>query len=259
MNTGDIISKGIKRRGEIQAYCLRGLIAWTLLSEFKKSWLLWGGKPIEAEVKSLELKVKNKESELKTLNSQLSTLNSDGLPVLPIFASSSRGRRRLRRLLYYSINHAGKSIFLTTAYFTPSRRMIDMLSEAVTRGVIVRLLLPLKSDVLAADYAGRASFTELLRAGVQIYNYKGRILHAKTAVFDGCWSIIGSANLDFQSLRWNDEGNVGILDKNFGQEMIDVFEEDIKNSARIEMEEWIKRNFCEKIKERFFALFRRRL
>ncbi|MBI3377622.1 MAG: hypothetical protein HY035_04360 [Nitrospirae bacterium] len=238
---------------------LEGLIAWTLLSEFKKSWLLWGGKPIETAVKSLELKVKNKESELKTLNSQLSTLNSGALPVLPIFASSSRGRRRLRRLLYYSINHARKSIFLTTAYFTPGRRMIEMLSEAVKRGAIVRLLLPLKSDVLAADYAGRASFTELLKAGVQIYNYKGRILHAKTAVFDGCWSIIGSANLDFQSLRRNDEGNVGILDKKFGQKMIDVFEEDIKNSARIELEQWTKRNFCEKIKERFFVLFRRRL
>ncbi|MFH1015306.1 MAG: cardiolipin synthase B, partial [Nitrospirota bacterium] len=72
-------------------------------------------------------------------------------------------------------------------------------------------------------------------------------------------SIIGSANLDFQSLRWNDEGNVGILDKNFGQQMIDVFEEDIKNSINIKLEQWIKRNFCEKIKERFFALFRRRL
>lgn len=152
--------------------------------------------------------------------------------MLPIFASSSRGRRKLRRLLYYSINHARKSIFLTSAYFVPSRRMIDMLSEAVKRGAIVKLLLPLKSAVLAADYAGRASFTELLKAGVQIYTYKGRVLHAKTAVFDGCWSIIGSANLDFQSLRWNDEGNVGILDKNFGQQMIDVFEEDIKNSIK---------------------------
>jgi phosphatidylserine/phosphatidylglycerophosphate/cardiolipin synthase-like enzyme len=198
------------------------------------------------------------KSELKTLNSKLLTLNSD-LPVLPIFASSSRGRRRLRRLLYYSINHAKETISLTTAYFTPSRRMIDMLSEAVKRGAAVRLLLPMESDVLAADYAGKASFTELLKAGVQIYNYKGRILHAKTAVFDGCWSIIGSANLDFQSLRRNDEGNVGILDKNLGQKMMDVFEEDIKNSARIELEEWTKRNFCEKIKERFFVLFRRRL
>jgi cardiolipin synthase len=113
--------------------------------------------------------------------------------------------------------------------------------------------------VPAADYAGRASFTELLKAGVQIYTYKGRILHAKTSVFDSCWSIVGSANLDFQSLRINDEGNVGILDKNLGQKMIDVFEEDIKSSARIYLEQWTKRNFCEKIKERFFALFRRRL
>ncbi|MDI6744634.1 MAG: phospholipase D-like domain-containing protein [Thermodesulfovibrionales bacterium] len=220
---------------------LEGPIAGTLMSEFKKSWLLWGGKQIESR------------------NASRVTRNGNGLPVLPIFASSSRGRRKLRRLLYYSINHSRKSVLLTTAYFTPSRRMIDMLSEAVKRGAIVRLLLPLKSDVLAADYAGRASFTKLLKAGVQMYAYKDRILHAKTAVFDGCWSIIGSANLDFQSLRRNDEGNVGILDENFGQKMTDVFEEDIKSSVAIELEEWIKRSFCEKIKERFFALFRRRL
>ncbi|GFP20694.1 cardiolipin synthase A/B, partial [Candidatus Hakubella thermalkaliphila] len=175
------------------------------------------------------------------------------------FARASRGRRRLRRLLYYSINHAKETISLTTAYFTPSRRMIDVMSGAVKRGVIVRLLLPMESDVLAAHYAGRASFTELLKAGVQIYNYKGRMLHAKTAVFDGCWSIIGSANLDSQSLRWNDEGNVGILDKNFGQQMIDVFEEDINNYAIIELEEWMKWGLCEKIKERFFELVRRRI
>lgn len=247
---------------------LEGPIALTLLSEFNKSWRLWGRKPIKKEVESEKLQVKSTEKSL-TLNSfasgeparggQLLTFNLNSLPVLPIFASSSRGRRKLRRLLYYSINHARKSIFLTTAYFTPSRIMLAMLSEAVRRRVIVGLLLPLKSDVSAADYAGRASFTKLLKAGVQIYTYKGRVLHAKTAVFDGCWSIIGSANLDFQSLRRNDEGNVGILDENFGQQMIDIFEKDIKNSEILELEQWIKRGFCEKIKEKFFALFRRRL
>jgi len=249
---------------------LEGPIARTLLNEFEKSWRLWGGERIKTEVRNEKLEMKSQETENHlTLspqanppgagNSQLLTLNSASLPVLPIFASSSRSRRRLRRLLYYSINHSKKSIFLTTAYFTPSRRMIDMLTAAVKRGVIVRLVLPSKSDVLAADYAGRASFTELLTAGVQIYTYTGRILHAKTAVFDGCWSIIGSANLDFQSLRWNDEGNIGILDKNFGQKMMDLFEEDIKNSEQVELEQWTKRNLCEKIKEGFFSLFRSRL
>ncbi|MBI4689891.1 MAG: hypothetical protein HY754_06455 [Nitrospirae bacterium] len=220
---------------------IEGPIALRLLREFKKSWVIWGGEPIIYDI----------DKSAETIG--------DGLPALPIFASSSRGRRKLRRLLYYSINHARQSIYLTTAYFTPSRRMIDALSGAVERGIDVKLLLPMESDVPAAHYAARASFTRLLRAGVEIYNYKGEILHAKTSVFDGRWSIIGSANLDFQSLRWNDEGNVGILDEGFGHQMTNVFTDDIKHSLKIEPEQWKSRDFFEKIKEKFFALFRRRL
>jgi cardiolipin synthase len=218
---------------------LEGPIARTFMDEFKKSWIIYGGEPI--------------------IYDSPDRAEHDGLPVLPIFASSSRGRRRLRRLLYYSINHARESIYLTTAYFTPSRRMIDALSDAVKRGVEVRILLPSKSDVPAAHYAGRAFYSRLLKSGIEIYNYEGDILHAKTAVFDSSWSIIGSANLDFQSLRWNDEGNVGILDERFGQQMIDVFNEDLNHSVKIELEQWQKRDLSEKIKERLFALFRRRL
>jgi cardiolipin synthase len=85
------------------------------------------------------------------------------------------------------------------------------------------------------------------------------MLHAKRYVFDGCWSIVGSANLDFQSLRWNDEGNVGILDEGFGKKITKVFEEDLKNSAEIQEDEWKDRSISERLKERFFVLFRRRL
>jgi cardiolipin synthase len=137
--------------------------------------------------------------------------------------------------------------------------MLQILEDAVARGVEVKLLLPGRSDITAALYAARAYFTRLIRAGVGIYNYGGEILHAKTAVFDGIWSIIGSTNLDFQSLRRNDEGNVGILDEDFGRQMCDAFDEDLKNSERVDLEKWIKRPFCEKIKERFFSLFRKRL
>lgn len=233
-----------KRRWRDTGILLEGPIALRLLHEFNKSWSLWKGKPPEPSI--LVHSLKQNES-------------AGNLPVLPIFASSSKGRRKLRRLLYYSINHARRSIYFTTAYFTPSHRMITVLSEAVARGVEVKLLLPLESDVSAAQYAGQASYTKLLKAGVQIYNYKGEILHAKTAVFDGCWSVIGSANLDSQSLRWNDEGNVGILDRSFGQGMIDVFNEDLENSVKIRLNEWLNRRLCDKIKEKFFAFFRRRL
>lgn len=219
---------------------IEGPAADELFKTFEKAWVLWGGDRIDP-------------------GRYLPESHEDGLPVIPIFASSARGRRRMRKLLYYTINNAQKSIFLTTAYFTPSRRMLDSLEDAVSRGVEVRLLLPGKSDVPAAHYAGRAFFTRLLKRGVRIYNYQGDVLHAKSYVFDGCWSIVGSANLDFQSLRWNDEGNVGILDEDFGNKMIKVFEEDLKRSIEIRIEDWLIRPWSDRLKERFFALFRKRL
>jgi cardiolipin synthase len=221
---------------------LEGPIVDELFKAFKKWWYIWGGEPIEIS-----------NSELQISNLQ------EGIPAIPIFVASARGRRKMRRLLYYSINHAQKSITLTTAYFTPSRRMVEILENAVNRGVRVRLLVPEISDVPAASYAGKAFFSRLLNTGVEIYHYTGEILHAKTYIFDDCWSIIGSTNLDFQSLRYNDEGNVGILDTDFTARMNEIFEEDLKHSIRISLAEWNKRPFIEKLKEYFFSFFRRRL
>ncbi len=221
---------------------LEGPIVNELFNAFKKWWYIWGGEPIE----------------ISNLEPQISNLNN-GIPAIPIFVASARGRRRMRRLLYYSINHAQKSISLTTAYFTPSRRMVETLESAVDKGVRVRLLVPGISDVPAASYAGKAFFSRLLKAGVEIYNYTGEILHAKTYMFDDCWSIIGSTNLDFQSLRYNDEGNVGILDADFTARLNEIFEEDLKHSIRINLDEWHKRPLKEKLKEYFFSFFRRRL
>jgi len=224
---------------------LEGQIAFELFKAFRKTWQSRGDELIPI-------------ADLPAFCS-LPQPGGDGLSAIPIFASSSRGRRKMRKLLYYSINHSKESIFLTTAYFTPSKRMVESLENAVRRGVKVTLLLPGESDVPAAYYAGRAFFTRLLRAAVRIYNYHGEVLHAKSYVFDGCWSIVGSANLDFQSLRWNDEGNIGILDESFGKKMAAIFEEDVTHSVEIKEEQWKERPLSDRFKERFFVLFRRRL
>lgn len=221
---------------------IEGPVVSEMFESFKKTWYVWGGDPIKID----DLRV-------------YKTVSDNGISALPIFVSSAKGRRRMRRLIYYSINHSQKSICLTTAYFVPSLRMLETLEEAVKRGVRVRILVPGISDVPIASYAGRAFFTRLLKAGVEIYMYAGEILHAKSYIFDESWSIIGSTNLDFQSFRYNDEGNVGILDVGFASKMLEIFEEDIRHSTRIYLEQWHKRPLREKIMENLFALFRRRL
>lgn len=234
---------GLKYRGRAAwrdtGVLMQGPVASALLTEFKRAWFAWGGEPFEY---------------IPKIEKQ-----SAGVSAIPIFAQSNKGRRRMRRLLYYSINNAEREICLTTAYFTPSRMMMISLEDAIRRGVRVRLLLPGKSDVPAAHYTGRAFFTRLLRCGAEIYAYKGDMLHAKTYIFDRHWSVVGSANLDFRSLRRNDEGNVGIFDNGFAMKMIDMFENDIRDSDMIELDAWLKRPVCEKIMESGYSLFRRRL
>jgi len=223
---------------------VEGPIVNKLYDTFKKSWTTWGGKKIVIQGAHKEAR---------------GNIPENSIPALPIFVYSRKGRERMRAVLRHSIDHAQTSILLTTAYFIPSRRLIERLEEAVKRGVRVRLLVPGKSDIPAASYAGRAFFSRLLKAGIEIHTYLGEMLHAKTYLFDQCWGIIGSTNLDYQSLMYNDEGNIGILDSSFASEMTGIFEEDMKNSARIDEKAWHKRPFLEKIKEHFFALFRKRL
>jgi len=181
------------------------------------------------------------------------------LPVLPIFASSRLGRKQMRKLLFYSIFHADKDICLTTAYFIPSRQLVRALENALDRGVRVRLLVPMTSDIRIVHYASRHFFKRLLKAGVEIYTYHGSMLHAKSYVFDGHWCIVGSANLDYVSMRHNDEGNVGILESGLAAELLQVFAHDVEKSIKIDIAEWQKRPLIDRMLERFFSLFRRRL
>ncbi|HDZ88281.1 MAG TPA: hypothetical protein ENH38_06650 [Nitrospirae bacterium] len=205
------------------------------------TWRFWKGNPIT------------------DIQTEKPLLYSDGLNVLPIFSSSARGRKKLRKLLYWCIRNTGQSIHLTTAYFTPSRRMMFLLKEAVDRGVGVELLLPRYSDMKSVMYAGRASFTKLLKWGIKIYLYNESILHAKSYLFDNVFSIIGSANLDFQSLRKNDEGNMGVFDERFAMQMEKIFKRDLEKSKKVELYEWVKRPFLVKLMEKFFVMFKRRL
>jgi cardiolipin synthase A/B len=237
---------------------LEGPVVQELFETFKVSWYTWGGERIGFKGPD-EASTDTMQEAIPSLNKLPASECCGNLPALPIFAYSGRGRRRMRNLLRYSTNQARATIFLTTAYFIPSRRMITLLENAVRRGVRVRLLVPGISDIPVASYAGRAFYARLLKAGVEIYTYQGEVLHAKTYLFDQRWSIIGSTNLDYQSLIYNDEGNIGILDPIFGSRMTEIFEEDLKKSTKIDLESWQRRPLLEKLGEHFFALFRKRL
>jgi len=151
--------------------------------------------------------------------------------------------------LISAIRSAEKSVWLTNAYFVPDQQLRDALTEAAQRGVDVKLILPSTTDFPLVLSAGRSYYTGLLRAGVKIYERRGALLHAKTALIDGVWSTIGSTNLDWRSFLHNDEVNAVILGPEFGAQMQRVFEQDLAASKPITLADWQQRPLGERMKE----------
>jgi cardiolipin synthase len=161
------------------------------------------------------------------------------------------GERNRRIFMMYlsAITHAENSIYLTTPYLVPDSQMLKALSDAAARGVDVKILLPGYSDEALVFYASRYYYARLLKAGVQLFERRGGMLHAKTAVIDDVWSTIGSSNLDNQSFLTNDEANAVILGHNFANSMQTMFEKDLEDSDQIILEEWEKRSPDNRMKE----------
>lgn len=150
-------------------------------------------------------------------------------------------RFTIYRTLLVNMALARQSIHLTTAFFVPTPDMLDILEDAAQRGVDVTLILPSYGDSELSLAAGHSYYEDLLEAGVHIYERQGAVLHAKTAVIDGIWSTVGSSNLDWRSVLFNNECNAVILGEPFAQQMETMFRADLGQSKEITKEEWSDR------------------
>jgi cardiolipin synthase len=151
--------------------------------------------------------------------------------------------------LLSAIRNATKNIWVTNAYFIPTEQLMDDLKAAARRGVDVRLLLPDISDSKTALILQRSRYGELLKAGVKIYEARNQVLHSKTAVIDGVWSVIGSSNLDHRSVVFNSEVDAVVIGEETGREMERIFEKDMDAASEVTMEKWKKRPIFRKLKE----------
>jgi len=157
----------------------------------------------------------------------------------------------IRAMYIEAINRASRNVWMTQAYFLPDQDFVDAMVAAARRGVDVRLLLPLKSNHIVADWISRGYFSQLLESGVQILRFKGAMVHAKTATVDGTWSTVGTANIDRLSLQGNYEINVEIIDAGLAEELERIFALDEANCAPLTQAEWDARDLHRRFTEYF--------
>lgn len=170
-----------------------------------------------------------------------------------VVSSRRFGAMAIQRGFIQQARRAEVCIWLMTAYFVPSRRLRRVLSYAAQRGVDVRLLLPGPiTDHPGVRYAGRRFYHGLLEAGVRIFEYQPRFLHAKVFLCDD-WVSLGSSNMDRWNLRWNLEGNQEVKDAAFAQQVRALFEEDFAQCEECHLPQWQWRPWYRRLQERFWG------
>lgn len=168
------------------------------------------------------------------------------------------GRRQLHTAVIEAIRVARSYIYITTPYFVPTHRLLRVIRLAALRGVDIRIIIPEKTDHYPTlDIAARSYFTTLLQAGVRIFLYQGNLIHSKTIVVDGHWATVGSLNLDSVSLLYNYEANIVTTNSRFAEELSAHFVHDLKDCTEVQLSEWRKRFFIERIPEMLIRLVRK--
>jgi cardiolipin synthase len=175
----------------------------------------------------------------------------DGLAHM--FSSSPSGGSDDMQLMYLmAITAATHSIHLASAYFVPDKLTINAIVEAAKRGVKVQIITPGKRiDTHTVREASRACWGDLLKAGVEIFEYQPTMFHCKLLVVDEYLVSVGSTNFDSRSFKLNDEANLNIYDRDFARQQTAAFADDIRKSQRITLEAWLHRPLTEKLIEKF--------
>lgn len=213
--------------------------------------------PVLRAIQSWDWEVETGERHLPTVP-KFDTLahephGEDALQVIP--SGPGLPDNVIQKVLLLSIYHARKSLTLCSPYFVPSEHLMEALKTAAQSGVTVNLIVPDKNDSMMVEWASRSFFSELLRSGVNIYRFKGGLLHTKSLLIDDDHCLIGTVNMDIRSLKLNGEITLAVDDESLCDHLKAVHDDYLSQSYPLKQEEWRERPLRHKLAEQFFYMF----
>ena len=134
-----------------------------------------------------------------------------------------------------------------TPYLVVSYEMLEALKFAARRGVDVKIILPHIPDKPYAFWLAGTYYTELINAGVKIYEYLPGFVHSKMSVSDDFKAVIGTINHDYRSLYLHYECAAYLLKSPSIKDMEKDFQETLEKCLEITVEIYKKRSGIKKL------------
>lgn len=173
-------------------------------------------------------------SDPKIVEDTISNVDGQVVPSGPTFENDNN-----LKLFVYLIQNAHHQISIASPYFVPDESTMLALVTAAARGVKVELFVSEVGDQAFVYHAQRSYYTELLKAGVEIYLYHSpTVLHSKHFSIDDEVVVIGSSNMDIRSFRLNMEISLLLRSRELVEQIRIVEDHYRSNSVPLDLARW---------------------
>lgn len=135
------------------------------------------------------------------------------------------------------ISSAKDYVYINTPYLIIDDSMLSALVLAAKSGVDVRIVTPHIWDKRFVHMTTRSYYSELIAAGVHIYEYSKGFIHSKTFVSDDDIASVGTTNMDYRSLYLHFECGAVFYDCSVVKEVKEDFLETLKVCKEIRPED----------------------
>ena len=164
-----------------------------------------------------------------TNNSSFITLHSSFPEVVYFERIHNGGKKKqaeTRNAIIAALDAARDTIRLVSPYLLPTHTVRQAIIRALDRGVHMEILFSKIGDSPMLSYGNYHFAKRLLKHGAHIYLYKGKFHHSKIMMIDGQVSMVGSANLNSRSLKYDYEASSFIFSAETTRELNEIFEAD---------------------------------
>lgn len=173
-----------------------------------------------------------------------------GIPARIVPSGPDQNLANSHSVIMGAITVAQRRICISSPYFLPDQQLIGALSVAARRGIIVDIVIPAVNNLRLVDYAMTSQLDQVIRPGCRIWRSTGAFDHSKLLTVDGCWSYIGSSNLDPRSLRLNFELDVEIYDREIGSRIEAIIDSRITTARPETLATLSAKPFFERLRNR---------
>jgi len=175
---------------------------------------------------------------------------SGDVEIQTILSSPASGACAAATMHMIAIECAKRHLYIANSYFIPDSRFIDLLARACRRGVDVKVMVAGRhNDTWWARQNSLRLYEDLLRAGVEIYEYQPTMLHQKIMVVDDVWATIGTANFDSRSFALSEETNICFHDRALVDNLQSVFLADLGHCQKVDLADWRGRGWWQRSME----------